>query len=383
MKTQIAPSASLTAVLLVLSQLGPVAPAHAQANPKSPVAPTEAMEASGATTEASALPAEAEASADGAATETTAPVAPLDTAPAEAAQPAAPETEPSLPAPTLTPTMAVRETAVRKVAVLDLRSSEENAPLASALAAVLTSELGRRDGIQAISRNELRALLEQQATSALLGCESEKCAADLAGVIDADGIVTGAVDFIDGALIVSLAMIDPEGTTPTRRLEWTWRGSAAELVTIANPAVHRLLLGAAADSLKGSLRVGAPDGAEIVVDGESVAAAPLEDALTDLSIGVHEVVVRQDGFAEKHTSVAVSPSETSIVDVTLDPLPFYTQGWFWGTVAAATGGVVITAASVTAFVIASSLPLPAKVIDVSAGAPAATRGLTAPEGGQR
>jgi hypothetical protein len=271
----------------------------------------------------------------------------------------------------------------RKVAVLDLRAADDDAPLANALAAVLTSELGRRDGHRAISRNEVRALVEQQSASALLGCESEKCAADLGSVLEADGIVTGSVDFVDEAYLVSLALIDPTGKATTQRLEWAWHGPTAELVTIAGPAVDTLVLGDGASALRGALRVDAPDGAEIQLNGETLGTAPLDTPTTGLPIGVHDLVVRLDGYSETRSSAVVTANETSVTSVTLDALPFYSQGWFWGTVAATAGGVVVTAASITAFVLASTLPLPPKVIEVDAGLPAAAQGLSDSEGGAR
>jgi hypothetical protein len=386
MKSQRSPILSSLAVFALCAH-AVVQPANAQVAAESPAPAVDGVDASPGEPPPPAAPEGTEESM-----QTEEPVATEEPsavkASADSSASERPAVAPSAPAEQAYPTPSDGVTsggdvAPRKIAVLDLRTSQQDAPLGNALAAVLTSELGRRPGIRAISRNEVRALVEQQAATALLGCESEKCAADLGSVLEADAIISGAVDFVDGAHLVSLALIDSAGKLPTERLEWTWRGSSAELVTMATPAVYMLLRGDSGDKATGSLRIDAPDGAEVQLDGAALGVAPLEDAVEGLPIGVHDIVVTKDGHVERHTSAVVSPEETSLARVTLEALPFYSQGWFWGTVAATAGGVVLTAASVTAFVLASTLPLPAKAIDVRAGLPTATAGLAGVEGGQR
>lgn len=356
------------------------------------IAPCVLLSAQVALAQSAPAPAEPpEAEAPAPAGDDTPDAAPAETPAAETPDAETPDAEvpAAEPAPEAAPAFkevkgpaAPEPTPQRRVAVLDLKASDNDAPVANALASVLTAELGRRDDVTAVSRNEVRALLEQQSTAAMLGCESEKCAADLAKVLDADAIVAGSVDFLDGAHVVSLSYIDPAGAVETRRLEWTWRGPTAELVTLAGPAVHTLVLGDAAAGLTGRLQVDTEDGAEIVVDGESRGAAPLAEPLAGLAIGVHDVLVRKDGFTERQTSVAVAADETAYASVPLEALPFYAQGWFWGTVAAASAGVLVASASVTAFVVAASIPLPPKTIDVKGELPAAAQGLDAAGGAQ-
>src|SRR5690606_25289752 len=95
------------------------------------------------------------------------------------------------------------------VAVLDLRASDGSEALASALATVVAAELAARDDVRAVSRNELQALVTHKAEQALLGGESVKCAADLGKLVEADLVITGAVERAGEAYVFSLSLIDP------------------------------------------------------------------------------------------------------------------------------------------------------------------------------
>ena len=228
----------------------------------------------------------------------------------------------------------------RLVAVLDLRANESAGKIAAALTTVLNADLGSRDGLRTISRNEVKSVIEHQATSQLLGCESVGCAADLAKLLDAELVVAGSVEVIENAHVMSVSLIDPTIPRVLGREELAWRGDPDEMITVVSPIVDRLLAGARAGVLQGTVEVFAPDGAAIIVDGIQVGLSPLSPVPT--SVGVHQVLVTKDGYEPATHTVAVGVGVNTILRTQLIEQPYYTQWWFW----TATGGGLLAAAGV-------------------------------------
>ncbi len=228
----------------------------------------------------------------------------------------------------------------RLVAVLDLRANESAGKIAAALTTVLNADLGSREGLRTISRNEVKSVIEHQATSQLLGCESVGCAADLAKLLDAELVVAGSVEVIENAHVMSVSLIDPTIPRVLGREELAWRGDPDEMITVVSPIVDRLLAGARAGVLQGTVEVFAPDGAAIIVDGIQVGLSPLSPVPT--SVGVHQVLVTKDGYEPATHTVAVGVGVNTIVRTQLVEQPYYTQWWFW----TATGGGLLAAAGV-------------------------------------
>jgi hypothetical protein len=228
----------------------------------------------------------------------------------------------------------------RLVAVLDLKANESAGKIASALTTVLNADLGSRDGLRTISRNEVKSVIEHQATSQLLGCESVGCAADLAKLLDAELVVAGSVEVIENAHVMSVSLIDPTIPRVLGREELAWRGDPDEMIGVVGPIVDRLLAGARAGVLQGTVEVFAPDGAAIIVDGIQVGTAPLSPQPT--SVGVHQVLVTKDGYEPATYDVAIGVGVNTIVRSQLIEQPYYTQWWFW----TATGGGLLAAAGV-------------------------------------
>ena len=225
------------------------------------------------------------------------------------------------------------------VAVLDLRHQGEDEALANALAAVITSEVANREGLRAVSRNELSAVLNHKAEQALMGCDSVKCAADIANLVEADRVISGGIERAGEALVLTLTLIDPTVPEVKNRTEAVWRSSPEEMVLVIKPYIERLLGGEAAKAYTGSLEVLAPDGSTVHVNSKTQGNAPLKSAVTDLGIGVHTVEVSQDGYYSALRDVVVSRGETTIVRVELEAQPIWTQWWFWSAV----GGAAVTA----------------------------------------
>ena len=211
--------------------------------------------------------------------------------------------------------------------------------IAAALTTVLNADIGAREGLRTISRNEVKSVVEHQATSQLLGCESVGCAADLAKLLDAELIVAGSVEVIENAHVMSVSLIDPTVPRILGREELAWHGDPDDMIEVVRPIVDRLLAGAKASSLLGTVEVFAPEGATVIVDGREVGKTPLAPVAT--TVGTHKVLVQKDGFEPATWAVAVAANDNTLLRTQLVEQPWYTQWWFW----TATGGGLLVAAS--------------------------------------
>lgn len=284
-------------------------------------------------------------------------------------------------APADTPPEAAAATAgevARKiVAVLDLKTEGDVQALANALATVMATDISARDGLRAVSRNELKSLLAHNADASLLGCDSANCASDIAKLVDAQLVVSGTLGQVPVAeagggrpLVLTLSLIEPSGPAIVARADVTWRGAPEEIVGAVRPLLDRLFDGPAAAQYTGGLELFAPAGATVVVDGKEVGTAPLSAPVKDLGIGVHVVQVSAPGYVPAKKDVIVSRNETTIVRVLLEEEPYYTQWWFWTAVG---GGTAVAVAGGTALaLVALSQETPPSRVVVKAPLPATT-----------
>jgi hypothetical protein len=309
--------------------------------------------ATGAVAEADAAEATPPATSDPTATE---PAAATAAVPVEAPTPAVPSVPDAPAAP---------PAGRRLVAVLDLKGGEGASAQAGALTTMLTAEVSAHDGYRAVSRNELHALIAHQSTAQLVGCDEPRCMADVAQLVNADFVVSGNVERLEGATVIGLTLMhagsDTEGPAIVGRQKAAWRGSDDELLLVMRPLVQRLFDAANAHTHVGNVEVFAPEGARLVLDDKELGTAPVA-AIRDLPTGVHRLRIAKDGYADEVVDLVVSRNETTIVRVDLEEIPLLEQPWFW----AAAGGVALvaagTAAGFTTYALVTATPPPSRVV---------------------
>jgi hypothetical protein len=325
-----------------------------------PTAAVDAATADAATVDATATATTADAAA--AAPAETAIAAPL----AIAVDAAATTTETAAPAAPVVPDAPAAPPAERRlVAVLDLKGGEGAAAQAGALTTMLTAEVSAHDGYRAVSRNELQALLAHQSTAQLVGCDEPRCMADVAHLVNADFVVSGSVEKLEGATVVGLTLMDAgndaAGATIVSRQKAAWRGSDDELLLVMRPLVQRLFDATNAHTHIGAVEVFVPEGAHLVLDDKDLGTAPV-NAIRDLPTGVHRLQIAKDGYANEVVDLVVSRNETTIVRVDLEEIPLLEQPWFWATA----GGVALvaagTAAGITTYALVTATPPPSRVV---------------------
>jgi hypothetical protein len=238
---------------------------------------------------------------------------------------------------------------VVRVLVLDLRASAELKTASRGLSQVVAEQAARVSGFEIISSEEIRAVLDQEATRQLMGCDESSCLAELAGALDAELLVSGTLDAtLDGAHALTLSLLNTRALVTMNRVSLTWRGDPARLAEVTAAAAQRLML-EKHQRPPGSLLVqGAPVGARVLVDGNDRSEEHRQGTIGSLEVGPHEVQVLAAGHTPRTEHVLVRMGEPLTLDGTLVQEPLTSRWWFWTGASAAVLASVGTTVAVLA-----------------------------------
>ena len=247
-----------------------------------------------------------------------------------------PPPTPSAPAPANTPRCTEPAGARVRVMLLDLITDPRFSSQRGALGHIVAEEAARVRGYEILSADEVRAVLDQEATRQLMGCDDSSCLAELAAALDAALIISGRVDASsDGTPIVALSVLNTRALVVLNSVSFAWAGPSDTLPAVVRTAAQTLLL-EPRERPPGALQVvGAPADAQVFVDGEAQLAS---EAATGLSIGPHEVMVVADGKLPITTWAVVLSGATTNVEVVLEDQPASSAWWWLGGAAAVVGG---------------------------------------------
>lgn len=135
---------------------------------------------------------------------------------------------------------APRRKAVR-IAVQDLQVSEVDPRVAAVVTDSLLQELRKLQGVSVIGMDEIRAMLDQEATRSMAGCDDESCLADLAGALGAEILIVGSMAKVGDEHVFGLRRIEQAEArvsgSVSRRLEAV---DGEEFLAIIGPAVEEL-----------------------------------------------------------------------------------------------------------------------------------------------
>jgi len=196
-----------------------------------------------------------------------------------------------------------------QIAVLDLApASPADRALASATSAALVEVIAALPqlvpGTKVLGAAELDALIAQQSRSQLMGCEDERCMADLSRAVAADRVVMGRVGVVAGEALLFLSLLDPQESVVIARASRAVPVNAAGVRAGAADAVRALLAPAARDALRlASLSLVDPAAARATGD------APLEEL---------RLAVLFDELGEDGAALRMPPVETCAQKQLLD-----------------------------------------------------------------
>lgn len=223
----------------------------------------------------------------------------------------------------------------------DLDVSPRFADAAAVLGQVVAAEAATLHGYTLLTSSDVRAVLDQEASKQLVGCDDTGCLAELAEALDAELVVSGKVgETPDGTPLVSLTLINARALVVVNRVTAQWKGPTDRLADVVKTSTQRLLVEGHA-RVPGGIRLTAlPAQARVFVDGEARVVG--NDAhLAGIDVGVHDVTVEADDKLPRTIPVVVVSGADSVVDATLEDVPIATA-WLW---AGGIGAVVVGAAA--------------------------------------
>ncbi|MEM6731405.1 MAG: PEGA domain-containing protein [Myxococcota bacterium] len=204
------------------------------------------------------------------------------------------------------------------VAIMNLQGSEGiDETLITSLSGVISEELDQLGAFRPITTEEIRQMLEFEASKQSLGCSDMSCLAEIGGALGVDYIITGTVASVTGSYLIQLQLTDIKRAKSVERVAREYQGDLPGLVeemrAASRKAVNDLL-----ESRAGRLAVPvSEEGATVRVDGAIVGVSPL--APVRVAGGARTVQVEKEGFIRFSQDVTVQKDQELRVDVTLVP----------------------------------------------------------------
>ncbi|OGR11378.1 MAG: hypothetical protein A2341_12960 [Deltaproteobacteria bacterium RIFOXYB12_FULL_58_9] len=111
---------------------------------------------------------------------------------------------------------------VERIIVPDFDGHGVAADLTDAITDVVLTRLGKVTHTEVISRRDLQRLLDQETQRQLAGCVGDaECLSDIAGVLDAQRLLSGSVARVGNQTIITLTLIDTKDAKVRRRVSRT------------------------------------------------------------------------------------------------------------------------------------------------------------------
>lgn len=183
--------------------------------------------------------------------------------------------------------------------VLDFAARGDLAPdLARTLADAAVREVTRAGGYQVLSQADVMAQLGVERQKMFLGCSADRsCMAEIAGAIDADRTLSGAVTKLEFGYLVAASVVDARRIATVGSAEETLRSTRPEeLLEAVKRVVYRALTGKAREAQALIEFDVAEVAARVLLDGVELGRGPFQDTRR-VSEGSHRVVVAKEGYA--------------------------------------------------------------------------------------
>lgn len=129
-----------------------------------------------------------------------------------------------------------------KVAVLDVATSNVDPALVRTLSEVLTAEVQQSGAFaDVISGRDVVEMLQFEQEKQMLGCEDDKCFAEIGGALGVDKLVISHVGRVDETYVVNLKLVDIREVKTERRAYRTVKGKPDLLLGMIREAVAELV----------------------------------------------------------------------------------------------------------------------------------------------
>lgn len=213
------------------------------------------------------------------------------------------------------PALAAPSTAGKSMAVIDVQPLQVDAKVAAIVTDAIVAQAAKVPGLKVVSKADVRALLSLEKQQQLLGCDNDKCQADVAGALGVDWLLSGSLGKLGGEYFLTIKVLDVKAAAALGREDRKVHDEGG-LPDAARDLVALLLTGKTRDS-SGSLSIHVNrEGATILVDGHLAGLSPMSEP-DRVPEGRHEVKVTLDGYIPFLSSVDVRAGGDAAIDVTL------------------------------------------------------------------
>ncbi|MEO1171777.1 MAG: PEGA domain-containing protein, partial [Myxococcota bacterium] len=229
-----------------------------------------------------------------------------------------------------------------KLAVMDMTGLGLDEETSKNLTTVLTGSLKQIQGADVVSQEDIRSMLELEATRQSLGCTEMSCIAEVGGALGVDRMISGSVGLMGDRYVVSLRLINPRESKVEARVTESFVGDESQLLPAVRFSGKRLL--GALGQQEGSLAVSTDtSNASLFINEAETGELPME-ALSGLEPGRYALRVAKNGYFDWRSDVFIEPGAATPVwvEMTERPDEWYETWWFWSAV----GVVAVGAATV-------------------------------------
>jgi TolB-like protein len=129
-----------------------------------------------------------------------------------------------------------------KAAVLDLTpGAGVSAKRATALTEVVTKEVGEHLACDVLGKSEIASLISFEAEKQAAGCADDDCMAEIGDALGVKYLITGDLAEVDGAVLLSMRMMDLERTKVVERVTESYLGKGRGLISFVGWAARKLV----------------------------------------------------------------------------------------------------------------------------------------------
>jgi hypothetical protein len=171
-----------------------------------------------------------------------------------------------------------------------------------------------------IGRDDITRVLQLEADKQQMGCDSDKCLAEVGQALDAQRIVSGSLDKIGDGYLVTLSEIDAKSLEPVGRAQDRAKNDENALVDVVTRLAKELVQQSGANTMAhgvvgnaGSVEIETdPRGAKITLSGTEMGLTPTK--IDNLATGTQKLRLVRDDYEPVDVDVPIFPGGVTKVN---------------------------------------------------------------------
>ena len=245
-------------------------------------------------------------------------------------------------------TFRLPEGTTLKLAVMPLSARGVPAPTADAMTQILSAELNQISGIDVISRDDIRAMLDKVQVEGELGCtDNMACIVEIGAALGLAKLVTGTVGKLADTYVIALQLVDIRKAEVENRVLEAFAGDPDELKHAIKLCAYQLV-GIDYQTRNGRVDFAFNVGtADVRLGTQRLSLRSSQLGVGDLAPGRYSlrVVADPEAYFPLQTDIYVSPNGDNVRSFALreKPGPWYTRWWVWTIAGVAIAGGVTAA----------------------------------------